>query len=342
MQNLTRAHNELYRRSPDEHFPSLDCLWRHCRELKATSIDQWHSPAAMIPDVRDGRLVLGLGQDDNGYSLNDWSFGQLCRLAEVSKDTLNKLAPETAREVFVETVPGGTKPLQVLTHGNFIRSIHRASYTRLHNADLLDVVREFAVDFQPPQEAAGGGSGLFCGEQDMFCFLIDPLGWTEIQGEAFAPGFFLWNSEVGRRTVGVQTFWFQAVCQNHIVWDAVEVVEFSRKHTAKVHDSMDTIRRIIENLNNKRDERRDGFVKVIENAMRASLGKDAEEVLKALHKRGFPRALAQQALDIAKDQGRFTIFALVDALTRLAGQIPNAGDRIEADSKAASLLALAV
>ena len=55
-----------------------------------------------------------------------------------------------------------------------------------------------------------------------------------------------------------------------------------------------------------------------------------------------PVLTAQQALDIAKDQGRFTIFALVDALTRLAGQIPNAGDRNEADSKAASLLALAV
>lgn len=342
MQNLTRAHNELYRRSPDERFPTFDSLWRHCREQKATSLDQWHPPAAMIPEVRGGGLALGLGQDDGGYSFNDWSFGQLCRLAEVSKDTVNKLAPATAREVFVETLPGGAKPLQVLTQGNIIRSIHRASYTRLSNADLLDVVREFAVDFQPPQEASGGGSGLYCGEQDMFCFLIDPLGWTEIEGEAFAPGFFLWNSEVGRRTVGVQTFWFQAVCQNHIVWDAVEVVEFSRKHTAKVHDSMDAIRRIIENLNNKRDERRDGFVKVIENAMRARLGKDAEEVLKALHKRGFPRALAQQALDIAKEDGRFTIFALVDAFTRLAGQMPNAGDRMEADSKAAALLALAV
>jgi type I restriction-modification system DNA methylase subunit len=33
----------------------------------------------------------------------------------------------------------------------------------------------------------------------MFCFLIDPKGWIEIDGEAFAPGFFVWNSEVGRR-----------------------------------------------------------------------------------------------------------------------------------------------
>lgn len=341
MTNLTRAHDELYRRSPDQHYPSLDALWRHCLEQKEQSVDQWHPPALMVPEVENGGLSLKLDQDGS-YRLNDWSFTQLCRLAEVSKDTLNKLAPQTAREVFRETMPNGTKPLQVLTLDDKIRSIHSASYTRLYNADLIALAREFAVDFQPPQAASGGGSGLYCGEQDMFCFLIDPLGWTEIEGEAFAPGFFLWNSEVGRRTVGVQTFWFQAVCQNHIVWDAVEVVDFSRKHTANVHESMDAIRRIIESLNNKRDERKDGFAKVIQNAMRARLGNDADEVLKALHKHGFPRTLARQALDLAVQQGRFTIFALVDALTRLAGKFPNAGERIEADAKAATLLALAV
>ena len=43
-------------------------------------------------------------------------------------------------------------------------------------------------------------------------------------GETFAPGFFIWNSEVGRRSLGIQTFWFEALCANHVVWDAVEVV----------------------------------------------------------------------------------------------------------------------
>src|SRR3954447_26853083 len=105
----------------------------------------------------------------------------------------------------------------------------------------------------------------------MFVFLIDPLGWAEIEGETFAPGFFLWNSEVGKRSVGVQSFWFQAVCRNHIVWDAVEVVEFSRKHTANVHDAVREIRGIIHRLTEKRDARRDGFVRVIRKAMTESL-----------------------------------------------------------------------
>ena len=39
--------------------------------------------------------------------------------------------------------------------------------------------------------------------------------------------------------------------------------------------------------------------------------------------------------------GGFTIFTLVDALTRVSGKLANAGDRSEADAKASALLALA-
>ncbi len=340
-QNLTRARGELFRRGDDERFASLQALWEHCQREKEQSLDRWHPPQSLVPRPdAHGRLSLEAGSD-GAFLLNDWSFGQLCHLARVSKDTVNRLTPETASQVFRETLPAGNKPLQVFTQDRLVHSVHGVSYTRLFNADLVTMLREFATDFQPPQQAAAGGTGLYCGEQDMFVFLIDPNGWAEIEGEAFAPGFFLWNSEVGKRSVGVQTFWFQAVCQNHIVWDAVEVVEFTRKHTSGVGDCFAEIRRIIEALVKRRDERKDGFMAVMRKAMRTKLGEDAEEVLKELGKHGFSRTLAKEALEIAREQGRFTIFALVDALTRLAGKLANAGERTEADQKAAQLLALA-
>ena len=145
-----------------------------------------------------------------------------------------------------------------------------------------------------------------------------------------------------KRSVGVQTFWFQAVCQNHIVWDAVEVVEFSRKHTANVHDSLREIRGLIEGLVEKRDQRRDGFVRVIRKAMETKLGEDTDEVMDVLNKRGITRKLAKEAIEVARLRGGLTIFAVVDALTRIAGKLKNGGDRTEADAKASALLALAV
>ena len=341
MSNLTRAHFELFRRTPDECFSSLRDLGEHCRGQRDRSFDRWHLPQAIRARPLAANSLAVEAGTDGAFTMNAWSFGQLCQLAKVSKDTVNRLSPETAARVFEETLPAGKKPLQLLTEGDTVRSVHGTAYTRLHNADLVAVLHEFATDFGPPQKAMNGATGLYCGEEDMFCFLIDPLGWVEIDGEAFAPGFFLWNSEVGKRSLGIETFWFQAVCQNHIVWDAVEVVEFARKHTANVHESLSEIRRIIERLVQKRDDRRDGFAKVVRKAMETRLGDDAEEVAEVLAKAGVSQVLRKQALDLAREQGRFTIFSLVDALTRLSGAFKNAGDRTEADQKAGRLLQLA-
>ena len=341
MANLTRAHQELFRRTPDEQFKSLGALLEHCERRRTESMERWELPQAMQPSSTADEMQLCIG-DDGAYLMNDWSFGQLCKLARVKKSTVNRLSSDTAKRVFYETLPRGEKPLQLLTESNRVRSIHAASYTHLYDAELLSVVKEVAGDFQPAQEASSGGTGLYCGEQDMFTFLIDPTGWTEIEGQAFAPGFFVYNSEVGRRSLGVQTFWFQAVCANHIVWDAIEVVDFSRKHTTNVHEALSEIRRILERLVVTRNERRDGFVRVVRKAMQTKLGNVADEVALELVSRGITKTLADEALEIAKQQGGFTIFALVDALTQLAGKVQCAGDRTEADVRAASLLALAV
>ena len=340
--NLTRASHELFRRTPDECFPSLSVLSQHCQWQKQQTQELWQPPRTLgAMPVNTDRLLLAAGEDQM-FQMNDWSFGQLCRLAGVAKDTVNRLTPDTAGMVFRETLPRGDKPLQLFTLGDQLRSIHSASYTRLYNADVLAVVQEFAVEFQPPPKGFNGATGLYGGEQDMFAFLIDPAGWIDIGGEAFAPGMFVWNSEVGCRTVGIETFWYQAVCQNHIVWDAVEVVDFSRKHTANVHEALSEIRRAIENLVQKRDQRRDGSVKAVQRAMETTLGSDAEDVLKVLGQNGISRSLAKEAVEIAEGQGRFTIFAMVDALTRIAGRQVNAGDRLLVDQKAAGLLSLAV
>ena len=53
-------------------------------------------------------------------------------------------------------------------------------------------------------------------------------------------------------------------------------------------------------------------------------------------------SLAKEALESTRRSGRFTVFSLVDALTRISGRMKFAGERADADAKASSLLALAV
>jgi len=349
MQHLTRAHDELYRRSPDERFSSISDLWQHCYNMKQWSTERWVTPAELVIEPTDSEIQAKF--QDKSFSFSNWSFGQLCSLAGVSKDTISKLTHDTASCALNETLPRTNKPIQFFTMGDHVRSIHPASYTRLYDIELLYVVREFATDFQPAQKAGTlsdsdkeprPATGLYSGDRDTFVFLIDPTGWIEIESEAFCPGFFAWNSEVGRRTIGLQTFFFQACCQNHIVWDAVDVTEFSRKHTANVGEALGHIRRLIHRLVERRDERRDAFAATIAKAMKTTLGNDADEVLKVLQKHGITKTLGNEALKIANEKGTFTIFSVVDALTRLAGRCQYAGERTQMDAKSSSLLALAV
>ncbi len=342
MAHLKRAFEQLFSRPDDERFDSLDALHQHCREMREQAEEHWELPHLIKPEEVGDLLSLRVG-DQGCFGLNDWSFGQLCSLADVRKETVNRLQAATAAKVFQETLPVGSKPLQVLTHGNGVRSIHGASYTRLFDADLLDVARHSADGFAPPPPGFNGATGLYAGQQDMFAFLIDDSAWVDIEGEQFAPGFFVWNSEVGRRTVGVETFWFQRICSNHIVWDAIEVVSFSRKHTANVGEALEEIRRIIDRLVIKRDERRDAFAKSVHRAMETSLGSDMEETTKALTGRGIPFRTIKEAVEtVNRDSGRFSVFNLVDALTRTTRTVRNAGDRIEQDARIGALLSLAI
>ena len=220
MTNLMRAHRQLFRRPADECFESLEKLAAHCREQREVSSELWHPADSLMPQVTGGSVRLHMGTD-GACALNHWSFSQLCSLSGVSRDTINALSPETASRALQETKPAGTKPLQILTSEETVRAIHGTQYSRLWNADLLEAVQEAAPDFTPPQRAVSGGTGLYAGQEDMFVFVIDPSGWTEIGEQAFAPGFFCWNSEVGKRSLGLQTFWFEQCCGNHIVWDAI-------------------------------------------------------------------------------------------------------------------------
>lgn len=344
MSTLSQASSELFRRRPDECFPSLEAIVQHCRAERRESQDRWHLPARLQPTVVGGELSFAPG-DDGEFLLNDWSFSQICRLSGVAKETVNRLSPDTARAVLRETLPMGNKPLQLLTTGPapMIRSVHSAAYSRLWNSELLETIVECAGEFSPPQTAFNGATGLYCGEQDMFLFLIDPSGWIDVGGEAFAPGMFCWNSEVGRRSLGISTFWFQRCCQNHIVWDATDVVEFTRKHTGNVRESLLEIRRMIEAVQKRRDERKDAFAATVRKAMAMNVGSDREEAMKFLATQSIARDSIERAVKQLGAEGKaFTLWNLVDALTHLNVALRFAGDRTEADQKVGKLLELAV
>ena len=71
----------------------------------------------------------------------------------------------------------------------------------------------------------------------------------------------------------------------------------------------------------------------MKKAMTERLGNDADEASKALSAEKIPRNLIKDAMEIAQQQGGFTIFALVNALTKLSQKSRYAGDRTELDAR---------
>ncbi len=103
MTNLTQASRELFSRPADERFETLAELAAHCHNLKDRSRRLKEPSATFCPEALDGRIHLRV----NGYppyGLNDWSFSQLCGIAKVAKDTVNRLHPQTAAQVLTETL----------------------------------------------------------------------------------------------------------------------------------------------------------------------------------------------------------------------------------------------
>jgi len=173
MQYLATASRELFKRTPDETFSSVAALSSHCQTQRENSAVHWLSPDKLHARSLDTRTLELAEKDDLSLPMNDWSFGQLCRLANVEKRTINRLSSDTASRVFAETLPRGNKPLQVFTIDDQGRSIHGSSYTRLHDAEVLETVLDVADGFDAPPKGFNGATGLYGGEQDMFCFLIE-------------------------------------------------------------------------------------------------------------------------------------------------------------------------
>ena len=105
MTNLTKAHQELYRRTPDESFLSFDDLYRHCADQRTRSTDLWEHPQDV---VLTSDLTLTVGEE-NGHRLNEF-YGLSLKTAKTPLNTTivdsgALLSPHSKRRIALLYVP---------------------------------------------------------------------------------------------------------------------------------------------------------------------------------------------------------------------------------------------
>jgi hypothetical protein len=228
---------------------------------------------------------------------------------------------------------------------------------RARKATKADVLADqgFGLAVKPGDLIAP--AGIYASDHDMFAFMVNEKARIDDGSDGgLSRGFFVSNSEVGAAALRVTLFHYRHVCGNHIVWGAENVVEVSVRHVGDVEGrfSVEMAAAVEQYAGQsvKDEEAR------IRRARTTILGATDDEVLDAVFKAfsgkrryNLPSGLSVKmiagALDTAKqwehvDGNPFSVWGVVNGITRLSQATPWADERNFLDRAGAAVLNLAV
>jgi hypothetical protein len=178
----------------------------------------------------------------------------------------------------------------------------------------------------------------------MFAFLADEDRRIEMpnrrDGKAgsLARGFFVWNSEVGSKSIGIAFFLFDYVCGNRIVWGVEEFREIRMRHTASApHRWFDEIMPAIQVFD-------DASTQPVEQLLIAAQQKKVDDLDKFLAQRHFSKAQIAgfRAAHIAEENRPIeTVWDVTTAMTAYAKGVGFQDGRVELERAAGKILQLA-
>lgn len=199
-------------------------------------------------------------------------------------------------------------------------------------------------------------AGIYASDHDMFAFLVnEDVRIDDGSDGGLSRGFFVSNSEVGAASLRVTYFGYRHVCGNHIVWGAEDVIEVAVRHvgdvdgrfTVEVAAALDAYGK----ASAKEETRR------VKRARTTVLGASDDEVLDAVfqaftktRKYNLPSGLSvkvlAKAIDTAKahedtDGNPYSVWGVVNGLTRVSQATPYADERNFLDRAASAVLQLA-
>jgi hypothetical protein len=388
MSNLYAVHNQWMNRPADERFWGLDDLLAHSKaERQAshesrTAIKDLRAEAVHVAgyDSPDLRLVAGDGEP---LSLTHWSFGQLCSAADALANYLRRLPADMAAVNLNHGLrrAGTDQKLQFLNNveAGRVRSIPR-DYARLWNDDLISALAPALdlgwrvpparpavddprarpateTDILPNQGTFGlsvklgdmiAPAGVYCGDRDLFVFLVHPDRVIDDGNSGMMRGVFLWNSEVGAGSFKVRTFYLENVCGNHLVWWASHIKEVKVRHRGDRILSAD--REMVSQLRDYADAPASVDEGMIRRARLHTLGDDREKTVErigGIKSLGLTRKEIEGAYEsavlresVAKSSPT-TAWGLVHGLTRLSQGERHADQRNRMDRAGGKILALA-
>jgi|HubBroStandDraft_1064217.scaffolds.fasta_scaffold38666_5 hypothetical protein len=361
MTTLMQASHQWATRPDDERFTSLPEMHAHSLAIKGNSAARVISSRQLqaAPVDGDSRALVAVGPGGNAVDFTNWSFGQMARLAGAPSDYMRELPGELAADCMNYGLQRrDVEDVGVLLYKNGsaqLRAVTGPNYGRVWNHQVIHSLMErfgdgVNGDFKVPGEfgkdvpITKANTTLYASDRDMFVFLADEKHRIEIPGRrdgqsgSLARGFFVWNSEVGKTSLGIGTFLFDYVCCNRIVWGAQQYAEIRINHTSRAPD------RWIEQAVPAIRTYANSSAQTITDAIAAARAARIDDVDTFLASRRFTknRASAIKAAH-TNDEGRpiETLWDAATAVTAYARGIGYSDERVELEREGGRILDLA-
>lgn len=255
---LMTASKQWATRPDDQRFTSLDQLLAFTRSQKEISRSSVMPSRKLLarPDEEDHtrKGLFVVDQDGENTTPTHHAFGQLCSLMGAPAGYLRTLPADlVADNLNYGAFARQISDVGVLTRKDLVSHELAAAtgpnYGRVWNETVVSAIQhrfgdgvtgEFTVPGEfgkALEQVTKANTTLYASDRDMFVFLADEKNRIEIKDpdggvRQLARGFFVWNSEVGDKSLGVATFLFDYVCMNRIVWGPREYREFKIRHTS--------------------------------------------------------------------------------------------------------------
>lgn len=374
---LMRASSNWANRPADQRFWTVQELVNatlaHRNAAKTASVDL----RTMQVGANKGEIEL-LGRTGAKAQLTHWAFSQLCQRVGAPASYLRSLPTDYAVHNLNYGLEHATNSDgRLLLHENggfYARAITSEKYTRIWNYDIAKHLLGFESDGWkvPPARPANHGdsniriataadanlsltvkagdeigpAGLYASFEDMFAFMLHPENVIQDGTDAgLMRGFFVWNSEVGKSTFGVQTFLFRGVCGNHIVWDATNLKEIRLRHVGNADErafqGLEVA--LTEYANESATETE---AKIARAKTFVIKGKSADDVIDVIFSkmRLLTRSAAMTAYNsvIPDIDGQpYTAWGFAQGITRMSQMAVNADTRVDLDRAAGKVLEMA-
>jgi len=373
-QNLGLASYQWATRPPDERFVTMEALLA-ATEARRDRSDEFPNVSIAgnldVKYVEEGPLAGNLYAVSYGEApaiFTNWSMSQFNSVVG-GPDTrwLRDMPPPVAKFAlnasikYRQRIDGDTrvKLLAAPPAGDepaVLRAVTGPDYGRIWDADIARTIMLINDGrWVVPGKVAGRGMAdgytevtkqsttLYASDRDMWAFLVDEQHPLQIGDADYFRGFIVSNSEVGDAKFKLLSFYFNRVCQNRCIWDAIGMAELSFRHSSKAPQRfLEEAAPVLAAYSNASVR---GVEAAFAKAKTVTVGQTIKDAEDFLREQGFGQfdsklipVLAERATDVGSTGDPTSIYDLVMGATALARELVYADARVDYERRAGGLL----